>query len=55
MLFDNIRLVEQRDEWLVGGLYQQELQWVPVVRDALEGAQNSVEKSTAGNFMEWVP
>lgn len=43
-------LLEERDEGLVGGLDQHELQGIAVEGDAFEGAQDGVEHGTASNY-----
>lgn len=40
MLVNNTSLVEERDEWLVSGLDQHELERVAVEGDALKSGQN---------------
>lgn len=45
----NTSLGEERNEWLVGGLDEHELEGVAIEGDALEGAQDGVEDSTTGN------
>lgn len=42
-------LVEERDERLVGGLNQQELQGVAVESDALQRSKDSVQKGTTSD------
>ena len=45
----NTSLGEERDERLVGGLDEHELERVAIEGDALEGAQDGVEDGTTGN------
>jgi len=49
VLREGAGLVEERDESLVGGLDEHELKGVAIEGDALEGAQDSVEKSATSN------
>ncbi len=48
---DDIGLVEERDERLVGGLDDHELERVAVERDALECLQDRAERRPARDFI----
>lgn len=41
--------VEERDEWLIGGSDQQELQGVVVERDALESGEDRMQSGSASD------
>jgi hypothetical protein len=47
--FDDAGLMEERDKWLVGRFDKQELEWVTVESDSLEGAQDGVQDGATGD------
>jgi hypothetical protein len=51
IFLDHLCLVEERNEGLVRGLHEHQLQWIVVERDALEGAEDRVQESAAGNYV----
>lgn len=51
MQLDHIGLVEERDERLIGGLDDHELERVAVECDALERLQDRAERCSAGDFI----
>ena len=51
MVLGDTGLREERDEGLVGGLDEHELEGVAVEGDALEGAQDRVKDSATSNCM----
>jgi hypothetical protein len=50
MTFENVCLMEERNEGLISCLHQQKLQWVSVEGDALERLDDSMEKGATGNY-----
>lgn len=50
VLFDDAGLMEQRDEWVVSGLHQEELQRVAVEGNAFQRREDGVEHSTTSNY-----
>jgi hypothetical protein len=50
MTFENVRLMEERNEGLIGCLHQQKLQWVSVESDAFQRLDDGMEKSAARNY-----
>lgn len=49
VLLDDSGLVEERNEWLVGGLDQHELEGVTIEGDTLQRRKDSVQKRAASN------
>jgi hypothetical protein len=49
MIFHDVRLVKQGDEWMISSLDQQEFQRVAIESDAFEGTQNGVQDRAAGD------
>ena len=49
VLVDHVGLVEQRDERLVRGLDEHELERIAIESDALESADDSIEGGTTSN------
>jgi hypothetical protein len=50
VLLADASLLEERNEWLVGGLDHQELERVTVEGNAFEGAKDRVEEGAASNY-----
>jgi hypothetical protein len=50
VLLDYAGLMEQRDEWVVGSLDQEELKRVAVEGNAFQRREDGVEHSTASNY-----
>ena len=50
MTLNDLSLVEEGDEGLVGALNEHELQRVAIESNALEGANDGAESGTAGNY-----
>ena len=49
VLLDDSGLVEERNEWLVGGLDQHELEGVTIEGDTLQRRKDSVQKRATSN------
>ena len=49
VLLDDSSLVEERNEWLVGGLDQHELEGVTIEGDTLQRRKDSVQKRATSN------
>jgi len=49
VLVDDAGHMEERNEWLVGGLDQQELEGITVEGDAFEGGDNAVHDCATSN------
>ena len=50
MTLNDLGLVEEGDEGLVGALDEHELQRVAIESNALEGTDDGAESGTAGNY-----
>ena len=49
MPFDQLGHMHERDEWLIGRLDQQELQWIAIEGNALERAQYRAKDCATGD------